>query len=137
MDARCFVLCTGCQWHALQEMAIGSRSAAPRRCQAWTEAGVFLALWKSGLVVYDAVNGRDGAWLALDGAMTTAPVGGKPVGQHPTERGPIGAQRHVLTEGGGVPSGRAVEGAKRHDVMRMRERIARIPVKRPAPTPAL
>jgi hypothetical protein len=35
-----------------------------------------------------------------------------------------------------VPIGLAVEGANRHDFKMVRETIERIPVKRPAPTPA-
>jgi putative transposase len=58
------------------------------------------------------------------------------VGQHPTDRGKIGAKRSLLTEGGGVPIGLAVEGANRHDFKMVRETIESIPVKRPAPTPA-
>jgi putative transposase len=58
------------------------------------------------------------------------------VGKHPPDRGTIGAKRSVLTEGGGVPIGLAVEGANRHDCTMVRETIASMPVKRPAPTPA-
>jgi putative transposase len=58
------------------------------------------------------------------------------VGKKPTERGKIGAKRSVLTEGGGVPIGLAVEGATRHDFKMARETSESIPVKRPAPTPA-
>jgi putative transposase len=58
------------------------------------------------------------------------------VGQKPTERGQLGAQRRRLTAGGGVPRGLAVEGAKRQDGKRVRETSARLPVPRPAPTPA-
>jgi putative transposase len=58
------------------------------------------------------------------------------VGKHPTDRGTIGATRRLLTEGGGVPIGLAVEGANRHDCKMVRETIENIPVKRPAPTPA-
>jgi putative transposase len=63
-------------------------------------------------------------------------LGGKKVGKHPTDRGKIGAKRSLLTEGGGVPIGLAVEGANRHDCKMVRETIESIPVKRPAPTPA-
>jgi transposase len=58
------------------------------------------------------------------------------VGKNPTDRGKIGAKRRVLTEGGGVPIGLAVEGANRNDCKMVRETIESIPVKRPAPTPA-
>jgi putative transposase len=63
-------------------------------------------------------------------------LGGKKVGKHPTDRGKIGAKRSLLTEGGGVPIGLAVEGANRNDFKMVRETIESIPVKRPAPTPA-
>jgi len=58
------------------------------------------------------------------------------VGKNPTDRGKIGAKRSLLTEGGGVPIGLAVEGANRHDCKMVRETMESIPVKRPAPTPA-
>ena len=58
------------------------------------------------------------------------------MGKHPTDRGKMGAKRSLLTEGGGVPIGLAVEGANRNDFKMVRETIESIPVKRPAPTPA-
>jgi len=73
---------------------------------------------------------RDG-W----GHDQSAPWGGKKVGKHPTDRGKIGTKRSVLTEGGGVPVGLAVEGANRHDFKMARETIASIPIARPEPTP--
>jgi len=81
MDAIFFVRRTGCQWHALHETGICSRSAAHRRFQAWTAAGGFLALWAKGLGAYDALQGMDWEWLAMDGAMTKAPLGGETGGQ--------------------------------------------------------
>ena len=42
-------------------------------------AGVFLALWQHGLAEYDALQGIDWQWLAIDGARTKAPLGGKTV----------------------------------------------------------
>ena len=58
------------------------------------------------------------------------------MGKHPTARGQLGATRSVLTEGGGVPVGLAVAGAKRHAVKLVRETSASLPIKWPAPTPA-
>ena len=81
MDAIFFVLRTGCQWQALNETGICSSSSAHRRFQEWTEADVFVALWEQGLVEYDALQGIDWAWLAMDGAMTKAPLGGEKGGQ--------------------------------------------------------
>src|SRR5262249_21917173 len=70
----------GGPWTAVGLCPHGS---APRRCQEWTEADVFVALWEQGLVDYDALRGIDWAWLAMDGAMTKAPLGGEKGGQDP------------------------------------------------------
>src|SRR5215475_5324267 len=95
MDAIFFVLRTGCQWKALHETDLCSSSSAHRRFQEWTAAGVFLALWQSGLVEYEALKGIDWEWLAMDGAMNKATLGGENGGQesdrpredrHQTER---------------------------------------------------
>jgi len=83
MDAILFVLRTGCQWNALNGTNICSSSSAHRRFQEWTDAGVFTEFWKKGLLRYDKVKGIDWKWLALDGAMTKAPLGGKKNRQKP------------------------------------------------------
>jgi putative transposase len=41
----------------------------------------------------------------------------------------------VLTDGGGVPIGLAVEGAKRHDCTMVQETRTSLPIERPTPTP--
>jgi transposase len=76
MDAIFFVLRTACQWNALRETTICSSSSAHRRFQEWAAAGVFAAFWCEGLLAYDALRGIDWTWLALDGAMGKAPLGG-------------------------------------------------------------
>lgn len=76
MDAIFFVLRTGCQWNALRETGLCSSSSAHRRFQEWVQAGVFTAFWRRGLLAYDAVCGIDWTWMALDGAMGKAPLGG-------------------------------------------------------------
>ena len=77
MDAIFFVLRTGCQWNALNATSLCASSSAHRRFQEWVEADVFVALWEQGLVDYAALQGMDWAWLAMDGAMTKAPLGGE------------------------------------------------------------
>jgi len=77
MNAILFVLRTGCQWEALTATGICSKSAAHRRFQEWTEAGVFRELWRHGLLAYEQLQGIDWEWQALDGAMTKAPLGGE------------------------------------------------------------
>jgi putative transposase len=56
------------------------------------------------------------------------------VGKNPTDRGTMGTKRRLLTDGGGVPIGLAVEGAKRHDCKMTQETIMSIPVECPEPT---
>jgi transposase len=77
MDAILFVLRTGCQWNALNATGICSSSSAHRRFQEWTRAGVFEEFWRLGLLALDALDGIDWSWLAMDGAMTKAPLGGE------------------------------------------------------------
>jgi putative transposase len=55
------------------------------------------------------------------------------VGKNPTDRGKIGTKRSVLTEGGGVPIGLAVEGANRNDFKMVTATLESIPIERPEP----
>lgn len=77
MDAILLVLRTGMQWNALDGTGICSCSSAYRRFREWIDAGVFEAFWRLGLLEYDELRGIDWSWLALDGAMTKAPLGGE------------------------------------------------------------
>jgi transposase len=95
MEAICFVLRTGGQWNARQDTGLCASRSAHRRFQEWAAAGVCLALWAHGLAAYEALQGSDWEWLAMDGAMTKAPLGGDTGGQasdrprdnrHPTAR---------------------------------------------------
>ena len=56
------------------------------------------------------------------------------MGKHPTDRGKIGTKRSVLTDGGGIPLGLAVEGANRNDFKMVEATLTRIPIERPPPT---
>jgi len=77
MDAILLVLRTGMQWNALDVTGICSSSSAHRRFSEWTDAGVFEALWREGLLAYDAEHGIEWDFLSMDGAITKAPLGGK------------------------------------------------------------
>ena len=77
LDAILFVLRTGCQWNALRATGICSSSSAHRRFLEWTEERVFEKFWTLGLLQYDLLKGVDWTWLAMDGAITKAPLGGK------------------------------------------------------------
>ena len=109
MDAIFFVLRTGCQWNALNQTGICSSSSAHRRFQEWAAADVFVELWKRGLTAYDTLQGIDWEWLAMDGAMTKAPLGGEKGGQEPDRpredrdqaQSPHRRRRHAYRPGGG------------------------------------
>ena len=91
-DAIFFRLRTGCQWKALDATGICPGSTAHDRFQQWVRAGVFLKLWKAGLLAYDELKGLDWSWLSMDGCMTKAPLGGKKTGKNPTDRGKLGVK---------------------------------------------
>ena len=80
-DAIFYVLRTGCQWEALNQTELCSKSTAHDRFQDWVEAEVFLKLWKAGVSQFEELQGIDWSWLSLDGAMSKAPLGGKGLGQ--------------------------------------------------------
>jgi putative transposase len=86
MDAILLVLRTGMQWNALNATGVCSSSSAHRRFQEWEQAGVFHEIWREGLVEYDEQVGIDWSFLAADGAMTKAPLGGAKTGPNPTDR---------------------------------------------------
>jgi transposase len=81
-----FVLRTGCQWKRWMPPASAKAqqhkgSTAHSRFQEWLEDGFFARLWEASLQDYDAMKGLDWSWLALDGAMQKAPLGGKNVAE--------------------------------------------------------
>jgi putative transposase len=86
MDAILLVLRTGMQWNALNATGICHSSSAHRRFQDWERTGVFHEIWRRGLLDYDGQIGIDWSWLAADGAMTKAPLGGPKTGPNPTDR---------------------------------------------------
>jgi putative transposase len=68
-----YVLQTGCQWNALPK-ELCSSSTAHRRFQEWEAGGFFERLHAEGLTEYDALQGIEWEWQAVDGAMTKAPL---------------------------------------------------------------
>jgi putative transposase len=76
-DAIFYVLRTGCQWQALDHTKLCAHSTAHDRFQEWMQAGVFLKLWQAGVEQFEELSGLDWDWLAMDGAITKAPLGGK------------------------------------------------------------
>jgi putative transposase len=125
---------SGCQWQALDQTELCAHSTAHDRFQEWVEAGVFLKLGQAGVERFDELCGIDWKWLAMDGAMTKAPLGGEKTGPIPADRGKSGVKRGVLSEGHGAPIGMAIEGAQRHDMKLVRAPIEGLIVERPKPS---
>ena len=86
MNAILLVLRTGMQWNALNGTGVCSCSSAYRRFRDWVDAGVFLEFWRQGLLSYDDQVGIEWEWLAMDGALGKAPLGGELTGPNPTDR---------------------------------------------------
>ena len=105
MDAIFFVLRTGCQWKALDATKFCPGSTAHDRFQEWVADGVFLALWKTGLLEYDCLKGIDWEWLSMDGCMTKAPLGGKKDRQKPHRPRQEGRQTQSAGRGQRHPGG--------------------------------
>jgi len=59
---------------------------------------------------------------------------GKKSGPNPTDRAKRGVKRRLLTEARGIPIGRAIAGANRHDSQLVRATLESIPIRRPKPT---
>ncbi len=127
------MLRTGCQWNALPK-ELCSSSTAHRRFQEWRALGLFEQLWEEGLMEYDALQGIEWEWQAVDGAITKAPFGGAATGPNPTDRGKKGTKRSLLTDGGGIPVGVVVAGANRHDMRMLAATLDGVAVLRPEPT---
>jgi putative transposase len=103
MDAIFFVLRTGCQWKALDATKFCPGSTAHDRFQRWVEQGVFLAMWESGLMLYDELEGIDWSWLSMDGCMTKAPLGGEKDREKPDGPGQEGGEAQPAGRGRGRP----------------------------------
>src|SRR5262249_24523894 len=95
-----------CQWKALDATGICPGSTAHDRFQQWAAAGVFLKFWEAGLLEYDYFVGIDWSWLAMDGAMGKAPLGGEKDGPKSHRPRQTGRQaEHPDRRGGGAGGG--------------------------------
>ena len=87
-----YLLRTGGQWQSLNSLdaaRYGRRSTSHTRFQEWMEDGFFARLWEASLLDYHEMQGLDFEWMALDGAMTKAPLGGekkRPLSLRPRQR---------------------------------------------------
>lgn len=67
------------------------------------------------LDAYDRIVGLVLDQIAIDGSIIKAPGGGEVAGRSPVDRGEQGLKRSGMTDGYGIPLGRVLAGANRHD----------------------
>src|SRR4029450_7127070 len=85
------------------------------RRDEWITLGVFAALARIAREAYDRIVGLLLDDIAVDGCIAKAPGGGECAGPSPVDRRKQGLKRSVLVEGYGIPLGRVLAGAHRHD----------------------
>jgi len=108
------VLRFGCSYQGIADSTCSATTIRARRDE-WINAGVFSQLKQIALAAYDRVVGLILDHIAVDGCITKAPGGGQVAGPSPVDRRKQGMKRSLLVEGYGIPLGRVLAGANRHD----------------------
>ncbi|MFE9453371.1 IS5 family transposase [Streptomyces sp. NPDC006739] len=104
----------GCSYEAIADATCSATTIRNRRDE-WISLGVFSRLKQIALDAYDRVVGLVLDQISVDGAITKAPGGGEAAGRSPVDRGKQGMKRSGMTDGYGIPLGRVLAGANRHD----------------------
>ncbi|MEU6325582.1 IS5 family transposase [Streptomyces sp. NPDC047009] len=104
----------GCSYQAIADTTCSATAIRNRRDE-WIRLGVFARLKQIALVCYDRIVGLVLDQIAVDGSITKAPGGGEATGRSPVDRGKQGLKRSGMTDGYGIPLGRVLAGANRHD----------------------
>jgi transposase len=108
------VLRFGCSYQAIADSTCSATTIRDRRDE-WIRLGIFAQLKQIALQAYDRIVGLLLTDIAVDGCITKAPGGGEVAGPSPVDRRKQGMKRSVLVEGYGIPLGRVLAGANRHD----------------------
>jgi transposase len=108
------VLRFGCSYASIADCTCGATTIRDRRDE-WIKAGIFADLNKIARESYDRMIGLALQDLAVDGCITKAPGGGECAGPSPVDRRKLGMKRSLLVEGHGIPLGRVLAPANRHD----------------------
>lgn len=108
------VLVLGVEYVKIADSAC-SATTIRRRRDEWITAGIFTQLEQICLEPYDKMIGLELEDLSVDGCIVKAPCGGEGAGPPPVDRGKQGTKRSLLVDGKGIPLGRVVAGANRHD----------------------
>lgn len=108
------VLRFGCSYESIADCSCGATTIRERRDE-WIRLGIFAQLKAIALDSCDRIVGLVLEDLAVDGCTAKAPGGGQVAGRSPVDRGKLGYKRSVLVEGAGIPLGRVLAPANRHD----------------------
>ena len=108
------VLRFGCSYESIADCLCGATTIRERRSE-WIRLGIFARLKAIARESYDRVVGLVLEELAVDGCITKAPGGGQCAGPSPVDRRKLGMKRSLLVEGRGIPLGRVLAPASRHD----------------------
>ncbi|WP_034090761.1 IS5 family transposase [Kitasatospora sp. NBC_01250] len=104
----------GCSYQAIADTTCSATTIRNRRDE-WISLGVFMRLKQIALESYDRIVGLELDRIAVDGSITKAPGGGEVAGRSAVDRGKQGLKRSGMTDGYGIPLGRVLAGANRHD----------------------
>lgn len=104
----------GCSYQAIADPTCSATMIRTRRDE-WIRLGVFARLRQLALQAYDRIVGLVLDQVAVDGCITKAPGGGEVAGRSPVDRGKQGLKRSGMVDGYGIPLGRVLAGANRHD----------------------
>ncbi|MFF3934145.1 IS5 family transposase [Streptomyces hirsutus] len=104
----------GCSYQAIADTTCSATTIRNRRDE-WIRLGIFVRLKQIALESYDRIVGLVLDQIAVDGSITKAPGGGEVAGRSPVDRGKQGLKRSGMTDGYGIPLGRVLAGANRHD----------------------
>ena len=108
------VLRFGCSYQGIADSTCSATTIRDRRDE-WIRLGIFAQLKQIALDAYDRIVGLVLDDIAVDGCITKAPGGGEVAGPSPVDRRKQGMKRSLLVEGYGIPLGRVLAGANRHD----------------------
>lgn len=108
------VLRFGCSYEAIADTTCSASTIRARRDE-WIALGVFAELTRIARDAYDRIVGLILHDIAVDGCITKAPGGGECAGPSPVDRRKQGLKRSMLVDDHGIPLGRVLAGANRHD----------------------
>jgi hypothetical protein len=111
------VLRFGCSYQGIADSTCSATTIRDRRDRRdeWNRLGIFSRLKQIVLETYDRIVGLILTDIAVDGCITKAPGGGDCAGRSPVDRGKQGMKRSSMVDGYGIPLGRVLAGANRHD----------------------